>query len=616
MIRAVDWLLGFSLVFYAPAAGLLLVLRAVYSKSWKNARRIWWVLWLSVAALAIVQAGAGRLPEAADLAAFTVLGFFAGLIVGQPTVQRILFGALTALPFLLVFVVIDAYSPYATWQVTRGNGSVSSVPFKWLPLKQFVNAEQSSVELIRPVSLRANDQGTLAARGSMPMAFYVNYPETKVVQSGLNSRIAFPASDFASAYKPFRIQSPEYPVRMRVDLRMVSAAVPVQGCRGLSLRTFDASGEAQTNCQPSEVSTSWHKFSQTWSPPGGWEQEYVWVGLFDFGGHSLEVRDLHVEQYVDEQWTPLAAVENLLIRLDYAGDEVTASWHEVTKEWSPLLSSSPAMLTGSVRVSVPLGAQLTLANSVDWKHIGVLPAKRASAWYVHPNLLAHTALALLVLILVSSPSRRMTVVGSSLLLVLILLTGSRIANVLGFLSVGGLLMMRVRQIYTKVLIAIIGVSWFAVLGYMIPRLSPATLLTGVSENVASRFEIWKVAWIAMAANPMLGVGKYFARFFAEIWDGPEYGVAHHAHNIWLHFGATYGVPGVLSITALIVGLSLLVAASRNYVALAGLMVILILNLVDSTLIIPGVLIPASMIVGLACQDHVSIDKARRRLNIR
>jgi O-antigen ligase len=128
------------------------------------------------------------------------------------------------------------------------------------------------------------------------------------------------------------------------------------------------------------------------------------------------------------------------------------------------------------------------------------------------------------------------------------------------------------------------------------------LLSDDGVNPISRWDIWQVALQALLAYPLTGLGTQpFISFMAGL-DFPRHLIATHAHNLWLQFGAAYGIPGLLAALWLTGGLLGLAWRWGRWRGLGLVVPVMIMQLFDYTLFYAGVLFP--LILGLnALRDN-------------
>ncbi|MBX2997271.1 MAG: O-antigen ligase family protein [Caldilineaceae bacterium] len=212
-------------------------------------------------------------------------------------------------------------------------------------------------------------------------------------------------------------------------------------------------------------------------------------------------------------------------------------------------------------VVMALGIGGALAGGIgliDWLGGGgeVDGVRRLMGLTFSPNQTALYLLrALFVLIgLALSGWRSLAWIGVGVVALAIFLTGSRGALFLGLpAGIATILWLRGVRPQRRVMLALIVIGGIAAL--VTAGLLGDRLLN--SETVLRRFAVWQGAWALWLSYPLAGVGPggFFWRYPAFIIpaavDEPN---LIHAHNLWLNFGTTWGILGLIWLVALVIWL--------------------------------------------------------------
>jgi hypothetical protein len=243
-------------------------------------------------------------------------------------------------------------------------------------------------------------------------------------------------------------------------------------------------------------------------------------------------------------------------------------------------------------LEVPPGAQLRLRDLQVHDADGVRLALAASPyrpelWFGGPNGVGH-ALAASGALAVALAPRFVSAWGvGSVVLLGLLLTGSRTAALAFLLGAGGLLATHLpwrRWWLLGLLAAAAGLVGLLVGGEGLGRLG---VWSWEDRNVLWRIDQMGAAWGSMLAQPLTG--------------GP---LAELAHNFWLQQAGTLGVPGLLSALWLTGGMLAWALALRSARALGVVATVLLLQVSDLSLWFVVVMVPAMWALQLAREGEL------------
>ncbi len=150
-----------------------------------------------------------------------------------------------------------------------------------------------------------------------------------------------------------------------------------------------------------------------------------------------------------------------------------------------------------------------------------------------------------------------------------------------------------RRILVTTIVSLTGIALLTV--------APTFVRIAGAIELPSRPRIWVAAIDAFRNHPWDGVGPDVGAYWRALdGAGP---LASHAHNLWLQFGAAFGIPGVISILWATAGLAWLAWRWGRFRALAIVGAVFTMNLFDYTLFYAGVLLPTAAALNAFLLDH-------------
>ena len=375
---------------------------------------------------------------------------------------------------------------------------------------------------------------------------------------------------------------------------------PVGGrdCQGVLLQAWTKGGGGR--CLPVTLPRSWQRYSLSWRVPKGVDASVVRVVIAGFAGETFDVRRVRL-------FTP----KGELGPLSPQGGRVKVTWGErveaqagksfvPTPEWRTLtvktnreagdtltttLTTASGLVLGTRNVTVtgPDGAPLPRAPG----------SNRQTVVFGDPNLAGHT-LGTLGLALVSLSGPPLGALGGVLTLLGVALTGSRAALLGVAVGLAWLFWVQLPGGRRRTVFTALGALTAALAGLLWTQYASLPRVFSLSETTARR-NIWAAAGEALAAHPWRGLG---AGGFPAYWAEQRGGEAvQHAHNLWLEFAASFGVPGLLFALSLSVALSLTAWRAGGARALALVGGVLVMNLFDTTFFYGGVVFTLALTLG-------------------
>ena len=368
-------------------------------------------------------------------------------------------------------------------------------------------------------------------------------------------------------------------------------------CRGMLLQAWGYRGGGR--CLPLTLSAKWTRYSLSWRVPEAVDASVVRVLLSGFAEETFDVR--RVRLFTAKRELGPLSPQGGALNLTWGGrSEAQAGRSFVpTPKWQAFSfraerdsgnTITANLLTESGLVLETRNVTLTGADGQELPE--AVSSNRQTIIFGDPNLAGHT-LGTLGLALVALSPLPLGVVAAALTLFGLVLTGSR-AALIGV--VGGILWLfwlRLPKGRRRLGFTVLGFTVLGGVGALWPKLSALRLFS--FGEVTARSDIWRGALEAFLTHPLRGLGTGgFPPYWAETHGGEA---VQHAHNVWLEFAASYGVLGLLSVTALTLGLCVLAWRWGGGRALAFVGGVLLMNVFDTTLFYSGVLFTLFLTLG-------------------
>ena len=600
MRRVVLSLASFFLPVFAPIGlGLFLVNRLLKPKL--RTQAAW--LWLSVVLLIPVPFQlANSVPW--WLLAELVLIFFLGHVLKTER-RPLLYGLSAALGLMLVMGLIDRQASKRLWVDSANPPSVldsfSGISHlksdtakrqgrHWTVGKEWDLEGSSLVELSFDARL---------AQGQIGWDWYRYNPAYTLSRRDgeLITKVIPAAGDFQSISRevytglPLAHRSFRAIVRLRAETTNTSAALILQE-NGANYR-----GQRQLI----NVTSSWQSFDIRWDAPESIEQKSIRLLISDVVV-PFEVDGGYIEEFIDGHWQRLKAEPvGLVVRpiVDARRQDTPSKRFLPTEDWQSFSFSLDTPDISRLRLAMQIegGLDIDLRNiKLNAQDGEALPlASRTALWFPQANLAGHTGLVVSYLIALLSPNIFFAMLSLGLGFVFIFLTASRAAWLTMIVASLVFLAITVKRRWLRLgLLVLLAAMSLAVLGRSL-----------FSTNNVSRFEIWELAWIHMWSRPLFGIGEaQFSLAWQDAFPLDTRDVPPHAHNLWLEFGSSYGIPGFVAIIAMTAVLMYLAWRWGAWRGLALTGAVLCLNLFDFSFFYAGVLMP--LILGLNLMREESL----------
>ena len=601
--RWFDVLGGFALVVYAPAAMVVFGARMLLAR--QRPRLVWIVPWagLLVVGLLNVRSAAGQ-----QLVLQSAGAVLAGILLVPTGRRSLLLG-------LVLGVAVTMLAGLAERELTRG---------LWMPYPagaplSDMRAGVSTVSGDDPswfrngVGLVQKDwlvpEGatrltlSFEARSTTDVAdwqWYTNSPATRQERLEADG-VPFTRLSGLERAVVRRVRSGEplagRSVRVSVELR-APGSVGTEAC-GLEIRTFQPSF---SECSDLALSTDWQRHELVVTFPEGAFGSTFEVALRQTATGSLDVRTLEVGVEADDGWRPVDVVEpaGVHVRFPFPGIHVfdQASLNLVPgPEWSRHeikvdLPGGLRQVSGLLQVERGLVVELRDIELVaaDGRTARASAGDRIDLWRGDPNIAGHGLATAGVTGMALAGHVGIAVAIALAVLAAVELTGSRtafFADVLSaVLTVGRFVKWRAGG--ALIVIGVAAAAMVLAFGVGLEPLGRVAVLS--DQNAVSRTEIWSSAADMLRSAPMSGVGD-FPQAWLNMHGNASGTTPTHAHNLWLHMGAVHGLPGLLAAAWLAASLCLLAWRWDRLRALSAVLVVLVLNLLDMTLLSAGVLFP-------------------------
>jgi hypothetical protein len=401
--------------------------------------------------------------------------------------------------------------------------------------------------------------------------------------------------------------------RARVTLK-IDVPVPTskQECRGTVLILQENGGKYRGECQSIALTKDWQEFELLWEVPLNVTTSGIRLVIKDVPG-DYQLTGGTLEELIQGRWTALNVEPvGLTLRLfvpEVRRQELASFAFLPSSKWQAYnytFSDDRLRLqqTLTLLTQIEGGTNIEMRNIrlslPDGSEVPALPNTRTSLWFPQANLAGHS-IATAGLILVSLlPSLWLRFAASLLTLFTVYLTGSRAAWLAALLGLSWLLWLKARTRERVILVIFI---LLAGVGFVVTR--DAFTVTGLARvfdmddaNTVTRTEIWQTAWQAFLSHPWRGIGGQ-PTSFADYWQvtHPETReVIYHAHNLYLQFAASYGLPGLLAILWITLGLLWLAWQRLRWQGLALMVGVLFMNMFDYTLFYSSLFYPLILVL--------------------
>lgn len=217
------------------------------------------------------------------------------------------------------------------------------------------------------------------------------------------------------------------------------------------------------------------------------------------------------------------------------------------------------------------------------------PRSRTSLLGLHPNLLAHSVVSILALLLLLGGPPWMQVSGIALAYCALLAFGSRTALLAASLAILIAVITRFR------LSRLVTVSTIASLSALSALFALSdTFQRNPDSGASGRLEIWTVALDGFLRNPLGGISMTFG----ELWalQAPSSPPVSHAHNLWLELAVHHGVLGLACAVLVTILVGVLLWRKYQWIGVSTFLALAIMNTFDYTLRFPGVYVPVIIAV--------------------
>jgi O-Antigen ligase len=437
--------------------------------------------------------------------------------------------------------------------------------------------------------------------GASDPAFQLNWVTSP---SESHTRVFTPHGADPFLYRSVSTKSPIASHTFRVSIQMRSRVkLPLSGCRGIWLQ--ENGGTYSFGCFPVALSPSWHTFRFEWTAPEEALSKSIRVVLNDFDGLEFDVRDLVLEQEVSGVWESLLPLEptGAVMLLDWSQRDKNLTppnvslipdnnWHNYTL--TPTLTET-TKLTASLWLLPEMSVEI---KNVNWELAGkgnsqpqglLVEPFRSVLWFGHPNYAGHSLATITLIGVFLATNSWLSVVVSLLGLVGVYFTESRTAWFalgIGLPWLFGLILSKKQRYWffgTLIILAILGLS--TVGSDFLGRLA------SIDQSGTTRQSVWRTALSFIKVHPWNGSSNSaFTEFYAQVHPGTLEKI-NHAHNFWLQMGVRFGVFGLLTSLGLTLILVRFVWFRGNWKALAVLIPILGMNMIDYSLDFAAVSIP-------------------------
>lgn len=517
--------------------------------------------------------------------------------------------SLTALLLSVVFIVLELFFLPSAWYPYQTNSFLQALAI--LPSTLVGTPTIGLFSRDWRINTAGNVQFNFSAKiyNNNPMdlwGFSMDSFKTQWVQSPKESflRVQVPTGT-----DPYLYRSVTTPVqiagqRFRVSLEMRSQLpIASQGCRGVWIQ--ENGGSYTSQCFPVALSEQWKTFNFEWQAPTTALSKSVRVVINDFDGLELDIRKLRIDWRVAGNWVALNPLEptGAVMYLDWLGRDknevrpyisltTDGLWHKysiTTKLPTATKLTAIAFLQPGFHCEL-LNVQIKVPGNDPYSIQTLLTQPfRSAIWFGDPNIAGHSLAALALFTVFLAPNIWIGALGLILGFVGIFFTESRAAWLAGGIGLPWLFWFLLAESQRK---------WFvgAVLIVILVTIYTGNInsfgrLFTTDQIGVTRQDIWSVAWHSIIQHPWTGIGNdQFSKIYTETYPTIPIPIT-HAHNFWLQSGVRFGFFGLI----ISIGLSLVLIAFfwqyGRWRALAFLLAIFVMNVLDYSLEYIGVLLP-------------------------
>ncbi len=388
--------------------------------------------------------------------------------------------------------------------------------------------------------------------------------------------------------------------RATVELRSPDA-ISTSECDGIILQ--ENGGRYGGQCLPISLNNLWQTFQVVWTAHESILTSHLRLVLINLGT-PYDVKGARLEERIDNTWIELGPLEPTGVTVrpfiaEMRRQELPsfafvpkAAWEKYSYNFDVQTLSEDIrfllQLEGNTSLEI---RHILLEDSKTNTKVPGIPFSRQSLWFPQANLAGHSATMLGLTLLNSLSSGWLGLLSSGLTFASIYLTGSRAAWLAALLGIPWLLWLIARQERRWiVVILLIGVT-LLIIPLRTVGLVSSRVLDLEDGNTVTRTQIWRVSWEGFLEHPWTGLGgnhQDFLTYWENHPNAPQQ-TADHAHNFWLHFAVSFGIPGLLASLWITVGLLYLAWRWGQWRGLAVVLPVFLMNIFDYTLFYSSVL---------------------------
>jgi hypothetical protein len=344
-------------------------------------------------------------------------------------------------------------------------------------------------------------------------------------------------------------------VRVSLDVRTAQTTTS-EDCYGLRLHTFEESHQV---CLGLELTPQWQRFTLETTFPENAQLSGFEFMLDTIDSPFFDVKNVVVEERIGETWRPLSTEPAGGLVILELPDTHPLNWPSLQfipgTDWQTYqleLQSEKLKELSVARwiLQIENGLTIALKNvklSSPERKLSAQALPRFTLWFTHANLAGHTLVLVGLILLASLRSLWLGIPVAVLMFSCIYFTGSRAAWLASLIAL--LLLWIMAKAKQRLWLFTAGVMGALLsLSFRDVALGSFRVFNLEDGNTVTRTEIWRVAWPGMLEYPWTGVGAGSPNFVAFWENNPEAPaqIAAHAHNFWLQFAVSFGVPGLVS----------------------------------------------------------------------